>query len=173
MATLIPFNLLGDFVVSKSLDDYYIYALQAIGVGDFLGRLMTGPLTQYFSIDLVKFCVASQLVCTLIILLFPVVVNGIQLVVQALIFGATYGCQCVLLATVPHKIFGKENLNAIFGLTMFFGGAGIFIGPPIAGLLVDLTKSYLGVFIFSGAGQFVATVCTFLLLFNHPCPQLG
>lgn len=156
---MIPYTLLGDFAVSKSLGDYYIYTLQALGVGDFLGRLFTGPILQYLFIDPIWFYVTSQGVCALLILLFLTTVNGIQLVVQAFLFGITYGSQAVLMTLVPREIFGAANLNTIYGLSMFFGGAGIFIGPPMAGLLLDLTSSYLAVFILSGVSECISAVC--------------
>lgn len=48
------------------------------------------------------------------------------------------------LALVPRAIFGSENLNEIFGVTMFFGGAGILVGPPIVSICMkfDSRKTY-------------------------------
>ena len=166
-ATPIPFTLLADFVASKSLDDFYIYTLQAMGLGDMIGRLLTGPLIEYMSFDSLKLYAASQTVCALSILSFVTVFDNVQLVVQALIFGMSYGCQSVLLALVPHHLFGSDRLNAIFGLTIFYGGAGVLTGPPIAGLLLDLTESYMAVFILSGLAECIALVCTFSLLLDR------
>jgi hypothetical protein len=82
-----------------------------------------------------------------------------QVIIQGFLFSVTFGCQCVFLgnllqwsnesafdfvphnlmvlflALVPRALFGSENLNRIFGVSMFFGGiAGILIGPPIASI---------------------------------------
>jgi predicted MFS family arabinose efflux permease len=166
LATLIMYILLGDFAASKSLDDYYIYMFSAMGVGDLFGRLLTGPFIEYFRLDVIKMYSVVQSLCSLSIFTFLLVSDGIHLIVQGVIFSFLYGCQCVLLALVPRHIFGAENLSVIFGVNMFFGGAGILIGPPIAGLLVDITHSYTAAFIFSGlselAGAFVCLVCLYL-----------
>ena len=56
-------------------------------------------------------------------------------------------------------MFHSLDLSRVIGMTMFFGGLGIFIGSPIAALLVDdVTQSYLVVFIFSAVMEFLGAM---------------
>lgn len=163
MATLILYVLLGDYVKSQELDDYYLYMLSAMGIGDLIGRLLTGPIAEYFHLNVIVMLGSSQLVCALSIVSLLFVFNGYQMIAQGVLFSITYGCQCVLLALVPRFIFGGENLTNIFGINMFFGGAGILIGPPIAGLLVDLNGgSYAAALQFSFLAELCSAVVTFI-----------
>ena len=142
MATLVLYVLLGDYVKSQHLDDCYTYMLSAMGIGDLIGRLLTGPIAEYFKLNVIIMLASSQIMCALTIMSFLFVVNGYQMIAQGVLFSITYGCQCVLLALVPRFMFGSENLTNIFGINLFFGGAGTFIGPPIAGFLVDLNGGF-------------------------------
>lgn len=162
---MILYTLLDDFTKSQSFDEYFIATLQAMALGDFFARLLTGPVINYFSINPVKLYGAAQAMCALFILLFMAVVDSVQLVAQAFVYSITYGCQCILYILVPRHIFGNQRLATVFGRTRFFGGAGILIGPPVAGLLLDLTGSYWAVFVFSSVVEciaFVSTSCLFL-----------
>lgn len=133
--------------------------LSTMGIGDLVCRLVIGPLVTVWKLDVTKVYAVSQLVCAIAIASFPVVVNGIQMIIQGFLFSVTFGCQCLLLgkfsflmnvkkyiykinlnccsALVPRSLFGSQNLNRIFGITMFFGGIGILIGPPIVSSLFN------------------------------------
>lgn len=139
LATPVIYILLKDYSKSVSLEDYYINLLSVIGGGDLIGRIITGPVIECCRINPVVLNAASQLICCLSILFLLSVENNSQLFVLTvilLIFGITFGIQCVLLAIVPRHVFGGTNLNRIFGVIMFFGGAGTLLGSPIAGILL-------------------------------------
>ena len=169
MATLILYILLGDYVKSQELDDYYMYMLSAMGIGDLIGRLLTGPIAEYFRLNVIIMLGSSQFLCALSILSFLYVFNGYQMIAQGVLFSITYGCQCVLLALVPRFMFGSENLTNIFGINMFFGGAGILIGPPIAGFLVDLNGGFYSAALqFSCLAELCSAVVTFICWYLSP-----
>ena len=43
---------------------------------------------------------------------------------------------------MPHMLFEKENATNVFGQNLFWGGVGALIGPPFAGLIGALTRSF-------------------------------
>lgn len=136
LATPVIYILLKDYSKSISLEDYYINLLSVIGGGDLIGRIATGPIIECCRVNPIVLNAVSQLVCCLSILFLISVENSSQLFVLTtilLIFGITFGIQCVLLAVVPRHVFGGTNLNRIFGAILFFGGAGTLLGSPIAG----------------------------------------
>ncbi|XP_046649977.1 monocarboxylate transporter 12-like [Daphnia pulicaria] len=162
LATSIPYILLADYTRSLDLEEYYIVMLSTMGVGDLVGRLVIGPLVTFWNLDVTKIYAVSQVFCAILIASFPLVVNGIQMIIQGFLFSVSYGLQCLLLALVPRSLFGTLNLSRVFGITMFFGGLGILIGPPIAGLIVDSTpgRSYWLAFVFATVIQFLAAAST-------------
>ena len=160
LSTLIVYLLLADFAQSIDLQEYYIYTLSAMGVGDLIGRLSTGFLMDYFRIQAITFYAAAQLTCAVSILSLLFVSSGIQLVIQSWIFSIVFGFHCVLMPLVPRQIYGSEHLNDVFGIILFSGGVGSLIGSPLAGYLVDVTQSYQMVFIVAASAELAAAVAS-------------
>ncbi|EFX85219.1 hypothetical protein DAPPUDRAFT_98699 [Daphnia pulex] len=140
---------------------YYIIMLSTMGIGDLICRLVIGPLITVWKLDVTKLYAISQIACAITIASFPTVVNGVQMIIQGFLFSVTFG------SLVPRAIFGSENLNRIFGVSMFFGGIGILIGPPIAGLIVDITpgRSYWLAFVFASVMELLSAIATIGALF--------
>ena len=65
-----------------------------MGIGDLIGRLITGPVVEYFKLNVIKAYFIVQFVCALSILSFLFVVNGFQMIAQGCIFSVTFGSQC-------------------------------------------------------------------------------
>lgn len=156
LATSIVYILLGDYICSKSLEEYYIYMLSTMGIGDLIGRVLTGPIVEYCRIEAIVLNSVSQIVCAVCVLSFLFIIDGEEMIGLGLIFGITFGMQSVLQSLTVRSIFGSENLNRIFGINMFFGGIGILIGPPLAGLLVEAVQSYFVAFLFAGSAELLA-----------------
>lgn len=156
LATSIVYILLGDYICSKSLEEYYIYMLSTMGIGDLIGRVLTGPIVEYCRIETIVLNSVSQIVCAACVLSFLFIVDGEEMIVLGLVFGITFGMQSVLQSLTVRSIFGSENLSHIFGINMFFGGIGILIGPPLAGLLVEAVQSYFVAFLFAGSAELLA-----------------
>ena len=73
--------------------------------------------------------------------------------------GTGYGGWIALQPTVLAQLFGTRGLGGLVGLVYTAAGVGALIGPPLAGVLVDVTGGYrwataaAGV---AGLGAFVA-----------------
>jgi MFS family permease len=128
LATSIPYILLADYTRSLDLEEYvficyncrsnkiadtlmdfiflflfryYIVMLSTMGVGDLVGRLVIGPLVTFWNLDVTKIYAVSQVFCAILIASFPLVVNGIQMIIQGFLFSVSYGLQCLLLGNRP------------------------------------------------------------------------
>lgn len=70
--------------------------LSTMGIGNLISRLVIGPLVTAWKWDVTKVYAVSQLVCAITIASFPIVVNGVQMIIQGFLFSLTFGCQCLL-----------------------------------------------------------------------------
>ena len=52
------------------------------------------------------------------------------------------GSYVTLFSVLIVDLLGFNNLNDAFGLSLLFMGLAVMVGPPIAGALYDITKSY-------------------------------
>jgi MFS family permease len=64
------------------------------------------------------------------------------LVAFATLFGVAYGGWIALGPAVVGRLFGTEGLGRVLGLLYTAGAFGVLAGPPITGLIVDLTDGY-------------------------------
>ena len=79
---------------------YYIIMLSTMGVGDLVCRLVIGPLITIWKLEVTKLYAFSQLACAISIASFPMVMNGVQMIIQGFLFSVTFGCQCLLLGNL-------------------------------------------------------------------------
>lgn len=88
----------------------------------------------------------------------------ISLSTYATIFGFTIGAYVGLTSVILVDLLGLDKLTNAFGLLLLFQGIASLIGPPLAGLLYDLTLSYSPGFILAG----VTIALSGLMLFFIP-----
>jgi len=131
------------------------FLISVIGVTNTLGRILSGWLTDLPGASaLVVTIVASALAC-IFPALMPITSSSYSgLLAVAAIFG-------LLLAAIPSvtssllvDLLGIKHLNNSFGVLTFVRGVAAFIGPPIAGFVIETTQSLAAPF----------TVSSFLLL---------
>ena len=80
--------------------------LSTMGIGDLICRLLVGPLITVWKLDVTKVYAISQIACAITIASFPLVVNGVQMIIQGFLFSVTFGCQCLFLGNLlqwPNK----------------------------------------------------------------------
>lgn len=90
-----------------------------------------------------------------------------SLVFYSSVFGFTIGAYVGLTSVILVDLLGLEKLTNAFGLLLLFQGLASLIGPPLAGFLFDITKSYNPAFILAG----VNILFSGLILFTIPCLQ--
>jgi MFS family permease len=114
--------------------------LSVVGGGSILGRLGMGLLAERLgSLETFKAMVAAMALSTVVWLLFP---QYAGLVVVALIMGIAYGGWVALSPSVAAELFGIAGLGGTVGVLYTSAGIGALLGPPISGLLIDVTGTY-------------------------------
>jgi MFS family permease len=81
------------------------------------------------------------------------------LVVFAVIMGIAYGGFIALSPSVTAEVFGLAGLGEILGALYTAAGIGVLVGPPMAGLLIDVSNSYTVVILVAMMVSFGAFVC--------------
>lgn len=68
----------------------------------------------------------------------------------SIVFGFTIGAYVGLTSVILVDLLGLEKLTNAFGLLLLFQGIASLVGPPLAGLLYDLTATYVPAFLMAG-----------------------
>ncbi|HVL85109.1 MAG TPA: MFS transporter, partial [Pseudonocardia sp.] len=158
LALFVPFVFLPSSAVRIGVTPVAGAALVGvIGVASVLGRVVLGALADRLGrIRTYQACYA------VVAASFPIwFLAGSYgaLLAFAVVLGIGYGGWIALQPAVIAEIFGLRGLGGVVGLVYTAAGFGALLGPPLAGVLVDVTGGYGAAIVVSGvfaAGSFVA-----------------
>ncbi|XP_051275963.1 monocarboxylate transporter 9-like isoform X1 [Dicentrarchus labrax] len=145
-----------------------LVSLNAIGAG--VGKLGLGVMADVPRVDSVLLYALTVGVGGLGVLLIPLASSYLDLQVLSVVLGFLSG-NWTLIPYVTSQVVGVEKLAEAHGILMFFGGAGLTLGPPVpligscvsAGCFYDFTQSYNVAFYLSGGCMMVGSVVLFLV----------
>ncbi len=137
-----------------------------MGIGSIIGRLAGGVLLDWF--DAKKVAAVSVLtpcITVALLLAFPGSVPAAM--AAALVLGLAIGTELDACAYLAARHFGLRNLGTLFGaingLLLFANG----LGPMMANLIFDLTRSY-ELYLWIVVPGFVVTAILFMMLGQYP-----
>ena len=124
------------------------------GIGDRIGR--RGLLVAVYAVSCVCFLIwlASS--------------HVIALATFALVFGTAYGVFVAVQPPLAMDFFGARNVSGIIGAIYTSAALAMLVGPPLAGLAFDLTRSYTLPIAISAALMAMALGCSIVLLKEGP-----
>jgi MFS family permease len=126
--------------------DLGIATLQAAGILSTIGGVsMLGRLSVGFAIDWIgsRKCMQICLVILIASFIWLQVARDVwMLYAFAAIYGIAHGGIFTVISPIVAELFGIRSHGALFGLVAFGGTVGGAIGPILAGLVFDLTRSY-------------------------------
>ncbi|WP_435346811.1 MFS transporter [Haloarchaeobius sp. HRN-SO-5] len=132
-------------------------ALAALGTTSAIGRVAIGHLAD--TLGRLRVFVACSAVMGVATLALLGVRSSAVLIAVAALYGLAYGGNGALLSPVTADLFGRDNINAVFGLvSMAFAVSGL-VAPSAAGAVYDATGTYepalavTGVLALLGAGS--------------------
>lgn len=132
-------------------------ALSIIGLTTALGRIGIGYLGDVTG--RVRTFVVCSVVMGVATALLPLAGSAVAIFAFATVYGLAYGGNGALLAPLTADLFGRVNINALFGLvSMSFAVSGL-LAPPLAGAGYDVLGSYDLVFVATGVAAVVGALC--------------
>ncbi|XP_069795004.1 monocarboxylate transporter 13-like [Narcine bancroftii] len=158
---------------------YFVPHAQNIGIEDFkgallmsywsvfdlIGRLGCGWFANLRLLKSLRLSIIMNTILSVILLLLPLAKNYTTLVIFSCVCGFFFGTIIALVVTLITDMVGAEKLSSALGLVMLFRSIGVFVGPPLAGLLVDWTGVYSTAFFLAGGGMLIANC--FLILADY------
>ncbi|OTF73268.1 hypothetical protein BLA29_001418 [Euroglyphus maynei] len=159
------------YIVRFATEQFDTWILSAIGISNVIGRLAFGLISDRFSGTNICFGLVriSALfinnVCLLIaglsVMAIPFSQSYLILMAISVLFGFTISSYMSLTSIILVDILSLELLTTTFGLISCVRGLSAIAGPPLAGLLYDLTLSYTGVFLAAGSLLSIASLISF------------
>lgn len=132
-----------------------------IGVGNVIGRFVLAGYGD--SLGAARLLAWLTFLLAAAFVLWAVADGVLMFAAFAALFGLSYGGSVGLYPTVAADLFGVRAIGALLGALYTAVGIAALLGPPLAGAAFDLTGSYLGPIVASGALSTVAGVLTLRL----------
>ncbi|XP_069108159.1 monocarboxylate transporter 12-like [Argopecten irradians] len=148
----IPFGYLPVHSVSVGLSSRESALLiSIIGISSIVSRVLVGYISDKSCVNTFVLNSVMLLIGALSTSLVPYYTTFASLALYSIVYGATTATFATLMTVNLVKMIGVQFLSATLGIQLFCNGSGSFIGPPIAGVLSEMTGSYNSVFYFGGA----------------------
>ncbi|XP_035165778.1 monocarboxylate transporter 13-like [Oxyura jamaicensis] len=164
MSFFVPPLFLVPLSYSMGIDESWTASLLSIlAMVDFAGRLLCG---WYANLHVTKTIHLLTMTITLIstsLMLLPLANNYLSLAIFTGFYGFFFGTTVAVHITVLADVVGMSDFDSALGLFMLIRSTGGFLGPPLAGLIVDMAGDYKAGFYMAGATLVLAAVFLVIL----------
>ncbi|XP_021937048.1 monocarboxylate transporter 10 isoform X2 [Zootermopsis nevadensis] len=171
-ALAVPSALFGYFVpyvhMLKLVEDNFKdgdgkILVMCLGITSGLGRLIFGKIADIPRVNRIFLQQISFILIGVLTMLLTVTNKFELLVVIALFMGLFDGCFISLLGPIAFEICGQKGATQAIGFLLGLCSIPLTVGPPIAGLIYDHTKSYTLPFLLAGIPPIVGALILFLV----------
>ncbi|XP_066256765.1 monocarboxylate transporter 5 isoform X1 [Euwallacea similis] len=137
--------------------------ISIIGAANTIGRIVLGYLSDKPWVNRLQVYNWCLTICGVATFVSAFCFAFYSLSIYSAVFGFTIGAYVGLTSVILVDLLGLEKLTNAFGLLLLFQGIASLVGPPIAGSLYDLTKSYNPGFCLAGCAIALSGLILFLI----------
>ncbi|KAL3848133.1 hypothetical protein ACJMK2_019010 [Sinanodonta woodiana] len=133
--------------------------MELFSIANTAGRILGASIVDKSGLDAMTIHLGTMGVGGLVAVLFPIYASltGAEKAFAVLV-GLYTGCPNAIMTPILISLVGVDRLSQAFGLASFFCGIGYSLGPPIAGLLLQHTKSYTWSFTLAGTAMLMGSL---------------
>lgn len=161
----IPYTHIPKFVSITYPDENESFPIMCIGITSGIGRIVFGFIADFKGVNRIYLQQISFLVMGVLTMLMPNTQTFMQLLIVSLLMGIVDGCFISLLGPIAFDICGPRGATQAIGFLLGLCSIPLTLGPPIAGLLYDQTKSYTFAFFLAGIPPICGAVIMCLMSF--------
>ncbi|XP_049844594.1 monocarboxylate transporter 10 isoform X1 [Schistocerca gregaria] len=137
--------------------------IMCLGATSGLGRLIFGKIADIPKVNRIFLQQISFVAIGCLTMLLPIVNKFGILVVIALCMGLFDGCFISLLGPIAFEICGHKGAPQAIGFLLGMCSVPLTVGPPVAGIIYDHTKSYTIPFLLAGVPPIVGGIALYLV----------
>ncbi|NXK56655.1 MOT2 protein, partial [Chauna torquata] len=164
MSFFVPPLFLVPLSYSLGIDESWTASLLSIlAMVDFAGRLLCGWYANLHVTKTIHLLVMTITLISTSLMLLPLANNYLSLAIFTGFYGFFFGTTVAVHITVLADVVGMSDFDSALGLFMFLRSTGGFLGPPLAGLIVDMAGDYRAGFYMAGATLVLAAVFLVIL----------
>ncbi|KAK9508620.1 hypothetical protein O3M35_006141 [Rhynocoris fuscipes] len=162
----VPYVYLTDNAIEQGYSDTDgSILISIIGILNMIGEIVLGWAGDKAWVNANLVYAGCMFLCGCVVSLVPLITNYWGLCVIAGAFGLFIAANYALTSIILVELITLERFTNAYGLLLLVQGVANLVGPPLAGWLYDITKTYDLSFYLSG----VFIGISGLLLTVHPC----
>ena len=136
-----------------------------MATGTFIGSIVFGKLADLHCCDKVYICQLGLMGISLSSTLVTMATSYEHVIAYAFVFGFFDGCFEMIVPVITQQIVGTHRVGYAIGGLYCILAFPKTLGPPIAGWIYDISKSYAVAFYVTGG----ITTASVLIMFLIPC----
>lgn len=141
--------------------------ISVIGIANTVGRILVGWLVDHPKLSSLVVTNCSLICSGMCLIGFPFCHSLAAFVVLATLLGLCLSAYISLTSVVVVDLLGLDMLTSAFGLIVAFRGISSILGPPMAGMLFELTGHFSISFYIAGLFFFLAGASGQIAFFIH------
>uniref|UniRef100_A0A915MIW1 Major facilitator superfamily (MFS) profile domain-containing protein n=1 Tax=Meloidogyne javanica TaxID=6303 RepID=A0A915MIW1_MELJA len=146
----VPFVFLIELAVSEGISlSEATLLLSLIGISNTFGRVFFGWMADRRWVSALTITNWSLISCGLLTAFCPLFPNYLMLITYSCLFGFIVSAYVCLTSILLSDLLGVERLTNSFGILVVARGISSLLGTPLAGIVFDLTQSYIAAFVFA------------------------
>ncbi|XP_068192784.1 solute carrier family 16 member 6b isoform X1 [Antennarius striatus] len=141
------------------------YMLSVMAVAEIFGRLSIGVLVNKVTCPKIKVLLGCVVLMSMVLLAFAMVWEFWGLVVCCALYGYLLGTvgSTHIPMLAEEDVVGIQKMASSVGVYVFIQSFSGLAGPPLGGLLVDVTQNYGSAFYSCAAGMGCSAICLALV----------
>lgn len=177
----VPYVHIRKFAMEKFPSSSDTLPLTSIVVASSIGRVVSGKLSDLPQVNSILMQQVAFYFIGLTTMCLPFTDSYFLLLVLCFVLGFSDGCFVALIGPIAFGICGPHGAAQAIGFLLGLCSFGLTAGPPIAGLIYDMTSSYNLPFLIAGIPPILGATIMFMIRFvredkkgeNDPEEMLG
>ncbi|KFB47004.1 AGAP005394-PA-like protein [Anopheles sinensis] len=162
---IIPYFYIPEYVLKyKYSEQDGANLISVIGITNTIGMVGLGWLGDRPWVNVNKTYGVCLALCGASIFVMPWLISSYAaMVVLCIIFGFTFASTFSFTPIIMVRLVSLDDFTVAYGLILLVQGIGSLVGPPIAGLLYDITERWDDSFYAAGFFIFLSGICAWVI----------
>ncbi|XP_013140344.1 PREDICTED: monocarboxylate transporter 14-like [Papilio polytes] len=170
---IVPYFFLKSYMTSRSMDGG-AEMISIIGIASSIGIVALGWAGDQPWINVTKTYAVCLIICGLSVSLYPLfITNYWALAIISAVFGLSFASSYSYTPAILMELMPIDHFTVAYGLILLSQGIGHLVGPPIGGMLYDLTGSWDMTFYTGGIWLVISGLCVGVIPYTRDVRMCG
>ncbi|XP_072938307.1 monocarboxylate transporter 9-like [Epargyreus clarus] len=157
--SIIPFFFLKSYMTDLAIEGAPT-VMSIIGIANGIGIIVLGWFGDRPWFNVTKAYAVLLALCGVAVAVYPFVINNFPLLIAvSIVFGVSFASTYSYTPAILIELVPIDHFTSGYGMVLLCQGVGNLIGPPIGGLLFDISESWDLTFYVGGGFLVISGLC--------------